>query len=547
MKFIQYLSYSPRILLFVLPVFFFITTILIHYSSGPFYLLTVDPEYFHLLSGINLAIFNLATPNTAHPATTIQIAYALASLPINTILPGSLVENVINHPELFIHATSILITMIISGLLFWFGRVVHQLSGSLFAALLVQLVPYGSSHQFLSWGRIMPESFVIIPIILLMAYSLRYLHQSKTKETTIIHVRIFALIIALSIATKFSYFPLLLVPFIILPTWRFKIRFLVLSVMFSLLFAFPILFNLTDTFKWLFNMFISSGKWGGGSATFIDWGAVPQRLEEIGRYDRSLNYITIILMVMCATILIFRKKINQAHIVRKSQLYISFVLAIILFTALVVKHFSIHYLIPILSFKLFFVFLITDLITTFLKPYKHHKWWYAPGFIAGLFFVVSTFISSQNSIPNRIKRVDRLNDQKLQINQAIKPDIPILISSYYWGSPFPEKALADAFLVSGKLKFTFQQDLMKRFPNSYFYFDWGKRFYFWDKFLNPKDFIEPGSGAFLYLVNRESYSLDTIIGRMHRDFPEFYVEAENLLEFQDPEESLYFLSFNKKK
>jgi hypothetical protein len=228
------------------------------------------------------------------------------------------------------------------------------------------------------------------------------------------------------------------------------------------------------------------------------------------------------------------------------MLLLSFTLAILVFIVLVLKHFSIHYLIPLLIFKLFFIYLLADIIKLLFGRSKFSKWWYALALIVGLFFAVSTIIHTQHAIPSRLSYVERQGKKALQVNQSIHDDMPVIITSYYWGSPFPEKALVDGFLLAGHLKYTFDDYLIERFPKSYFYYNWTDKFYYWDKFKSPKDFIEPRKGVYAYIVEKQEFGLDKILNRIQDDFPDFEIQTELLLDFKNPKEQLYHIHLHEK-
>ena len=144
---IKILNIIKKIAVFILPSVFLILAILIHYSSGKFFMLSVDPEYFHLFNGLNLSIFNLSVDYIAHPGTTIQATYAISAHIVDIIQPGNeLISNAINNPEQFIHGANILLNIFTGIAIFFLGFYVYKYTGSIFFALLLQLMPFGSYH-----------------------------------------------------------------------------------------------------------------------------------------------------------------------------------------------------------------------------------------------------------------------------------------------------------------------------------------------------------------------------------------------------------------
>ena len=134
-----------------IPAVYLILAILIHFNTGKFYLISTDPEYFHLFNGLNLSIFNLAIDYIDHPGTTIQIIYALSAHIVNLIQPeNDIIINALNNPEQFIHGASILLSIITSLAIFILGFYTYKYTGNVFLALLLQLMPFGNMRLLLT-------------------------------------------------------------------------------------------------------------------------------------------------------------------------------------------------------------------------------------------------------------------------------------------------------------------------------------------------------------------------------------------------------------
>jgi hypothetical protein len=218
---------------------------LIHFSKGKFYMLHVDPEYFHLFNGINLAIFNLAIDFIHHPGTTIQMIFAFSAPVVNFILPGTdLVGNMIDNPELFIHGASILLNILTAGTLFALGYFTYRNTGNIWLAMLLQLMPLGHSQIILITGRLIPETAVIAPLLLLGLITVKFLYDRDRVANLRKYVIGFAVVGGLGMAGKFLYLPFLIIPLLIIPGFKEKTRYTFYTLIATMVFAFPVFVNL---------------------------------------------------------------------------------------------------------------------------------------------------------------------------------------------------------------------------------------------------------------------------------------------------------------
>ncbi|MEJ2593978.1 MAG: hypothetical protein P8100_02340 [bacterium] len=173
-------SYLKTMLLMILPAIMLVLGLLMHFSRGNFYMMHVDPEYFHLFNGLNLAIFNLAVDFIDHPGTILQIIYALSAHVVNLLFPGNdLISNALQDPEMFIHGASILLNLMTAVTLFGLGWYTYRFTGNLLLALLLQFMPWGTSSILSIMGRLIPETAMIMPLLLLCLLTVKFLTDKQ--------------------------------------------------------------------------------------------------------------------------------------------------------------------------------------------------------------------------------------------------------------------------------------------------------------------------------------------------------------------------------
>jgi len=533
-------------LLFAILPFLFIVAGFYNLSGNIyFYQRITDPEYFHLLNGINIGLFNLAAPYTDHPGTPLQLIVAVSSWPISFFIPGSLVNNVIDHPELFLKGAVITKILIVAVALFILGRRVFIITKNSWLALLVQLLPFGSTYTMAVIGRLTPEGFLIFPIAFLLMLLIGYLHDDSEINLTNKRIKYFAMIGGLGMAIKFSYLPFLLIPVFMLQSFRQAIRYGLLTVVFTLIFAFPILFNFSKSIAWFGNMAINSGQWGGGEATFIDWSVVPGRLYQLLSFDILFTGLLIVLAGLFLFFMIINK--SKTPGLHKLNLITAGVLiGIILSIFLITKHFAYRYYTSTLLFQLVIFYLIFEYIARLFRFIFNKKYLFIIAF--GLYLIIGIwqipgFIKSTD---NAAVRYENYADWSSKVESAKTEKIPLIISSFYAGCPFPELSLNNGYLLCGHLKSTFSEKLREKYSRSIMYVGWSEQFYHWNYFWDANEFVDPEKGTYVFIGQDKKDDLKIILDRLDKAFSTYTPNAELLLHSRDFDESFYKINFTSR-
>jgi len=533
---ISWLLFAMFPFLFIMVGFFNLSSITYFYQH------ITDPEYFHLLNGINIALLNLATPYTDHPGTPLQLIVAISSWPIGFFIPGSLVENVIEHPELFLRGAIITKILIIAFTFFFIGRQVYAITKNTWLALLVQMLPFGSAYTMSVIGRLTPEGFIIVPIALLLMLLIGYLHDDSEKGLTNKQIKYFAIVGGLGMAIKFSYLPFLFIPVFTLQSFRQAIRYGILAVVFTLIFAFPILFNFSKSVSWFGNMAIKSGQWGGGESTFIEWSAVPSRLNQLLTFDILFTVFLLVLTGLFLYSFIIKK--NKAPVLRKLNLITAGVLIGVVFSIfLITKHFAYRYYISTLLFKIPVFYLIFEYSMRLIQIGNIKKHLSIIAFSLCIIIGVWQIPGFKKSTDNSVVKYENYADWSKKIKSTRSENIPLIISSFYAGCPFPEFSLNNAYLLCGHLKSTFSEKLRNKYPNSIMYVGWSEQFYHWNYFWDANEFVNPEIGVYVFIGQDKKEDLKIILDRLDKAFPRHSPNTELLQHSKDFDESFYKISF----
>lgn len=175
---------------------------------------------------------------------------------------------------------------VISILLFYLGVRVFDYTKSLWWSFLLQLTPFSTPTVFGSFLLVSPETFLIIVSLLFLIAFLPVIYSEKLTKKNIITL---SLITGLGIATKLTFVPLFLIPFIVFPKWRQKFLFSALSLLFFLLFISPALIHFDYLIDWINKLIFKKGRYGGGETGIVDTSKFILNFKSKLIYEKTLT------------------------------------------------------------------------------------------------------------------------------------------------------------------------------------------------------------------------------------------------------------------
>jgi hypothetical protein len=418
---------------------------------------------------------------------------------------------------------------------------------------MLQLMPFSNYKILIISGRILPETALIAPLLLLVLLSVKYLYDHQRDNNLKKYIFGFAVVGGFGIAGKLSYLPFTIIPLIILPNSSTRMRYIGYLVLATIVFAFPVFMHPVKSWEWFGSLFVHSGKYGGGNADIIDLNEIPGRLGILFNMDKTLFILIGIASVQLIIFYIipwFRRKNN---LIMTSKILFAFLLAFVITLLLIAKHFETHYFNPFLLFKIFFLYLIFEMAWPLFDSLKLKRYISVAALLVAIIMIIPQLKDLKFNARQITERANHLAKREFQIKQYNTTDNPLIIASHYRGSPFIQSAMVAGCLMSGSLKTTFIHKLADKYPNTYFYFEWTdsysewrNKFYFWDKFRDAKDFIDVHKPAYIFIGEGQENSLSLIMERIRTNFPEENANIELLQEFNQPNEYFYKVSFTKK-
>jgi len=504
------------ILLFlIIPVIFLLNASIIHYYLGTFFLGSVDPEYFYLYNGILIGGGNFSVQLIAHPGIPLQFLIAISSRIISLFQPGDYVKDFIDDPEKYIHAANLFMNVLISFVLFICGIYTKKYSGSYFSGLLIQLSPFGSSSLMGISGRLIPEALMIIPLLLIGLMIIKYIYNENKTTGYFNDIVLYGIIIGFGIACKLSFIPVILIPLILLQiSLKQKIKFILYTILFFAIFAYPVVLNFNEFWQWVSGIFIHSGMYGGGEKSFIDFTTIPGNIKYLFNYDKVFFYIVIfsLLLSVLFSFKVFKNKgLSNSKIIR--AIY-AVNITILICIAFILKHFAMYYFMPFYIFKYLLVLLSTLLIIRYQKISKSKRFKTIALIsisVVILFMTYGQALKVRSSIIRSSQRNETLQQEYKKIISLVEKDSPIIITGPYYGAPFIEFAQFNGFIMSYHLKGFFTSYLKEKYPKSYQYVTWSDKFYFWNDFVDFNHILDKTKSSFYIYIGKKRGNALTVI------------------------------------
>ncbi len=455
-----------------------------------------DPESAYLFNGLNIAMFE-SVGLYEHPGTTAHAFNAVVITVTHFVrfTDKDLQTDVLLNSEYYIEVLRKTYILLNSILLFFLGLVAFRVLKNLCLAILLQLTPFLSTTLVEELAtKIAPEQFLFSSSLLLIILVLKY-YSTLDKENKRFAI-VFGLLGGFGLATKFTFLPMLIIPFIILRGSRNKIIYLFTIIPSFILFTLPAAPAYKIMIKWFVALGTHTGTYGQGSEGVIDPAQYLKSLVDISTTNKMMIFA--LLSSFIALLIIYGKKWFQkdSETINATAYILAFFLAISGSILMVAKHYhSNHYLFPELSLTgIVFVFLYLWLSGT-LKWKSSKVVSFTPQALVIIFLI---FALANIPYLSAAYQGYRMSNQSTNETMArIDRDYPGYVKTYYYPGSFNEMAQLRWGNVYAK---QFHADaLTKLFPKGLFYFWWEKNFQLWETTIPPAEFLKRYGGKILLI------------------------------------------------
>lgn len=442
-----------------------------------------DPDYIYMINGLNLAMTGRNIGHIDHPGTPVQMisAVVIRSIYLFRNTNESLQTDLLLHPEFYLERIAWFFTIANVLLIFLCGLLVLKITGNIGNSLIFQSMVLIPTVMASALYRDCPETVLFgassLFAVFILRESLRDEHQGSHSNLTLLYygkrdlsifslekpVLLIALLLGFLLATKINALPLILLPLIFIEKKRNKTAFLIFVMAAFILFTLPIKRYYSEFFSWTTNLFFHSDYYGRGPRNIIN------------PFQAWKNFLTImqqeplvLIIILVSTFFAIFRFHRQSD--RKVKILLALVIIQWLDILIVIKHFRLHYLIPVIPLLAVNMILIFSIIRL---PAKIQ-------FIV-MTIIVSLFFAWNFSF-----------EKELKFNQKVV-HCPNCINIYAFGSNSMFYGLK---LGDGYAKNLHGEALEKLYGPQYFYNYWTGKVVGWQKEIAPDS---------LLLSNREIY------------------------------------------
>jgi hypothetical protein len=529
--------------LWIIPLTTAVIGIIYIINSGLFFLRSVDPEYAYLINGLLLAQPHPNIQYTDHPGIPLQCLVAIVLRVVHLFRPGHpLVYDVLNNPEIYIRASLYAANCITAIVIFMLGLYTYRYSQRFSVAIFLQLTPFSHILIMESFGRIIPELMMCSIVCCWLVLLVRIIYLGKNDRNYKRYSVIFAILFGLGLADKMTFLPYFLLPLIILPSWKLRLKYTVISMVSFMLFALPVVLNHKAFLLWITNIFTHTGSYGGGERGIINWNMFADHLKLLVTNTRILLFSGIVLLLL-TLFYVFMQKKHKRIIDFPVNIVFAVVLLLVIQYALAAKQFAFHYMVPALLLSVFIIFLIITLLYQLLPKLAtpiNMNWLF--GF-AGLLLLINMVPKIASELIY-IKKTAKVKHEAYDKIAPLLATSPKIISPSYYGCSAKEYALTFGIHLSGRYGNFLTEKMEQLYPSTYLYFPWAKIFYMGNKVILPVTFIRPSTAYTLYIADYSTGKLKEILAALKTDTVQYSYTTHEIFNSPATTEAVFLLKIN---
>lgn len=353
-------------ILLILPVIFIFLSNLFTDVYTPYYLnYHHDPSYVYLLNFLNLATGQFAG-HVEHPGTPLHVIGAVI-IKFYHLLFGKadITTDVLTRPEIYLRAVNFSVLLLNAFVLFLLGLNIYRIYKNIYAGIFMQLCPFISINVFMQFSDVNSESFIGVPVMLMLIYAFRYIDlNSADGKKDMRYIIIFSMITGLGICTKIILFPLILIPLLLFKKFSHKLILIFLSGVSFFIFFIPGIVEYRYFLEWIGKLFFKSGMYGGGEEGILNPAKFISNLQTIISTEKLFALVIFITFIFLVYSYIkFRRTSKDGEILfdnsdKYYRLLTGLFLAISAGTLMIAKHYVSRYMISYLMLTVPVLFLL---------------------------------------------------------------------------------------------------------------------------------------------------------------------------------------------
>jgi hypothetical protein len=535
---------SRNLIFIILPIVFLYLSLYLKSEMGYYHLFGTDAEYCYLTNGLNLCCLQFpyhvqgpGTPLHVFSAIVMQITYLFRD-------QGSIIEDVLKNPDVYINVIIITLTILTSILLFMLGTVVGKVTKNILLGLFIQLIPFSSWQTLDLMRRYMLENMIIAAVLLLMIVTFIFIYKNSLDKRSINkYIVLFSIVIGLIAATKLMYLPIAIIPFLVIPGYRNKLRFVLLSMIAFCIMAFAIFHDWATFWNWHVQNFIHSGQYGKGEASIINMHVFTSNFKTVLRTDGLFMNVFILLFAGGLFYHLPFLKVKKENDTQYFAL-IGIVICMAVMTFLVSKQLKYYYMITAIMLEIPGVLLIIEIFTRPVSKLLKTIIFLSVAIYLG-YKCYGEIIANFYAHERNVQRRENYMDAYRFANTELKGQPTLLISDYY-GAPYREYGVYFGICWCGPtMAARYAPTLNELYPNVYIHHGWNNLFNQWSHSYSYIDLLKKYKKVVLYVGDENlEKSLDSKLNGLNRRLD---VRRELIKSFPKARATFYYVYLDSVK
>lgn len=360
------LKYIRICLLIVIPLTFLVNVI---YNNKTEF--EQDPSFQYLFNGLNLTTHPEGVAMYPHPGTTV-IEFSAIIMRITHLLRNTddnFTYDVLKNPQKYIRIVVLTFAVINCVLLFFIGLFILKMTDIVVYGLLFQAIPAFSEYVIpWSFESLAPEplifssTIIFIVLFLWRYYFERNFHSPQLKIRNKIKIDKFTILIGsvagFCLVTKINTLPVIILPLVVIIGVKNRILYILALVLSFIFFTLPIRHMYRIMISWYGGVLTHTDLYGSGKAGFVDTFSIYQNFLE------TLSSEIFIILVMIISIIALLIQMLRMKFNLDFKMLAAMVLVQLINLFMVLKHFHLHYYIPILPTLAVNLFMVTKMYFT---------------------------------------------------------------------------------------------------------------------------------------------------------------------------------------
>ena len=346
----------------ILPLLVLAWGIFTYLLYDPFFSRTIDPEFPYLINGLNCATlkFNYIG-HYDHPGTPFQVFNGIVIRLTHLVSGnGDIVQDVFARPEHYMNAISNSMLLVQVLLIFAVGFIGFKRKILFWQIAILQASCFFNDVLIWFFNRANPDRFFMITFLIFILIYLKHSYENRSLRKFAIWSGV---AMALGLATKINYLPLLILPLLYIDTNKNRLIYVGSCIVSFFIFIAPIINKFNDFFRFLTGIFKHDELYGGGQANILNFQKMMNSTVEIFKGNPELCVLIIILFVM--SFIAFRKRKEGMN--GFVFLFAGFLAIIIVQMLMVSKHYKNYYLAPAFIIYGFIFFSISLFLSKIIK------------------------------------------------------------------------------------------------------------------------------------------------------------------------------------